>query len=530
MIIRVTQFGGVSPRTPPRYLQPTQAQVARNCPVWFGSLKGLPAPVKLRNTSRPAIASLYRYGQDADDEQLYWFEFAGDTDVVPGPVAGDVEERVYWTDGAAPKKTNNVLALTGGTAYPIDAYDLGVPRPTAPCFGTVSGTGTGIPETRIYTYTYVTGWGEESQPADASNEVTAAYGQTVALIDLHVPAAGNHNIQTKRIYRAVAGSSSVEYLFVAEIPASQTTFSDTTEAAALGEVLASMSWAKPPAELSGLVALPNGLMAGFVGRDVYFCEPYRPYAWPADYINTVDYPVVALGVMDTTLAVLTAGVPYFLQGTDPSTMAMVKSDLRQACVSKRSVVSMNGSVFYASPDGLVRLAPGGSSLVTENFFSRDQWQQINPETIRAYHWESKYVAFFDGGGFIYDPLSNNFVWHDVQADAAFCDLRFDTLYIVRGAEMFKWYTGAALDYTWRSKKFSLPSASPLAVAQVEAEAYPITLKVLFDGVLHFEKVVTSRDTFRLPPGRVLDVEFELAGTGEVFSVSLAQSVQELRGA
>lgn len=530
MIISVKQFGGVSPRTPPRYLQPSQAQVALNCPAWFGSLKGLPGLAKLRDTTRSSIKSLYRFGQDSTSEELYWFEFTNDTDVVPGPVAGDVEERTYWTDGSAPKKTNNVLALTGGVAYPIDAYDLGVPRPAAPCFASVSGTGTGTPETRVYTYTYVTGWGEESQPADASTEVDVAFGQAVSLVDLQPPAAGNHNIATKRIYRAVAGTGIVEYLFVAEIPAAQTTFSDTVAAEALGEVLPSMDWAVPPSGLKGLVALPNGLMAGFTGRDVYFCEPYRPFAWPADYINTVDYPVVALGVMDTTLAVLTTGVPYFLQGTEPAGMAMVKSDIKQACVSKRSVVSMNGGVYYASPDGLVQLSPAGSTLVTDQLFSRDQWQQINPATIRAYHWESKYVAFYDGGGFIYDPLSSTFVWHDLQADAGYCDLKHDTLYLARGAEMFRWYAGDALDYVWRSKKFMLPAPMPLSVGRVEAETYPITLKVFIDGVLHFTKEVTSRDAFKLPPGRALDVEFELTGDGEVFAVALAQSVQELAGA
>ncbi|MCK7581114.1 MAG: hypothetical protein MZV65_39460 [Chromatiales bacterium] len=30
-------------------------------------------------------------------------------------------------------------------------------------------------------------------------------------------------------------------------------------------------------------------MAGFPGRDIYFCEPYRPYAWPVEYMQSIDY-------------------------------------------------------------------------------------------------------------------------------------------------------------------------------------------------------------------------------------------------
>jgi hypothetical protein len=529
--IVVKQFGGVSPRTPARFLQDTQAQQALNCPAWLGSLQGLPGTTKLRNTNKTNVKSVYRFGQDETSESNYWFEFTTDTDVVRGPIAGDVEERTFFADGVKPKKTNNVLALTGGVAYPINAYDLGVPRPTVTALPVVSGELTGIPEDRIYTYTFVTGWGEESQPADASNIATAGYGQTVALSGMQVPPVGNHNITNKRIYRSVTGTSSVEYLFVAEIPAAQTTYTDTVEAEALGEVMPSMEWATPPDALKGLVGFPGGIMAGFVGRDVYFSEPYRPFAWPAGYINTVDYPVVGLGVMDTTLAVLTTGVPYFIQGTDPASMAVVKSDIHQACVSKRSIVSMNGMVLYASPDGLVRLSSGGSGLITEMMFSRDQWQTINPETIHAYHWESKYVAFYDGGGFVFDPRDNAFIWHDISASAGFNDMQRDQLYLVINNEMHRWYAGTPKAYTWRSKKWTLPQPMAFSCAQVEAEAYPVTFKFYADGALRHTQTVTNRNAFRLPSGfQARDIEFEVSGTPEVFMVGIAQSPKELAGA
>src|SRR3546814_13599787 len=103
-------------------------------------------------------------------------------------------------------------------------------------------------------------------------------GQSVAINDLALPPAGNHLIDRKWIYRLVTGNTTREYLFVAEIPAAQTSFTDTVLAADLGEPLPSVSWAAPPDTLKGLVALPTGGMAGFTDIDLYFAAPYTPHA------------------------------------------------------------------------------------------------------------------------------------------------------------------------------------------------------------------------------------------------------------
>ena len=69
----------------------------------------------------------------------------------------------------------------------------------------------------------------------------------------------------------------------------------------------------------------------------------------------------------------------------------------------------------------------------------------------------------------------------------------------------------------------------ISCAQLEAEAYPLTAKFYADNVLVHTQTVTSRSPFRLPslPGR--DWEIQLEGASEVFSLSVAQSMQELAG-
>lgn len=407
--------------------------------------------------------------------------------------------------------------------------------PSAAQYSSLNATGVTdtqeIPESRVYAWTWVNkeaGFEFESAPSPASNTVEVRVAQSVAIAGREVVPTG-YVVTHWRLYRAVSGV----YLFVAELPASQVSYTDSILAEDLGEELPSLTWLPPPATLAGLTNLPNGIMAGFTGRDVYFCEPYRPHAWPVQYMQSLDFPVVGLGRMDTTLAVLTTGTPYFIQGSSPDAMVVVKSDLEQACASKRSIVSTNNSVIYASPDGLVLLSSSGSRLLTEQLFSRALWQEaFNPTSIHAYQQDMKYVAFYNNGaisgGFIFDLTSGQFIYHNIYATAGYNDLQADKLYTAFSDRAVKiWQGGAPLSYTWKSKKFTMPQIMGFSCAQVEAEAYPVTAKIYSDGTLVHTQTVVSRTPFRLPatPGR--DWEFQIEGNTEVFAVLVAQSMEEL---
>jgi len=390
-----------------------------------------------------------------------------------------------------------------------------------------------VPESRVYTYTWVNeiaGFQFESGPADPSLSVDVYTDQSVTLSNFDTPLEG-YTYTARRIYRSVSGT----YLFVAEIPATQSSYVDSVKAEDLAEEMIVTGWKEPPANLTGLINLPNGIMAGFVGRDVYFCDPYHPHAWPEGYVQTVDYPVVGLGRMDTTLVVLTKGTPYFIQGTHPDSMVVSKSDIQQSCSSKRSIVSINGVVIYASPDGLVMLASGGSRVLTENMFTRAQWQEIKPESIHAYQHDMKYIAFYDTGtaqgGFIYDLTSQQMIFHDIYATTGFSDLLRDQLFVsFTDGTIRKWLGGANKNYVWRSKVFTMPQVMGFSCAQVEAESYPVTAKFYADGTLYHTQTVTSRNMFRLPAKVGRDHEVQLETNATVFSIAVAQSSEELANA
>jgi hypothetical protein len=535
--ITIRSFGGIAPAVPPRYLQDSQAQIAINCPVFRGSIQPLTdvgaSLLTLPKTGTPQ--TIYRFGQDTVSDMQYWFHWTTDVDVCRSQIAGDTSEWTFFTGDGAPKATYAALALTGSD-YPAAARRLGLPAPTSALIATENGTPdtTDTTETRVYTYTWVSkeaGFEVESAPAPAALDVEITSNQTVTLSGFAAVPTGDYNVTHKRIYRSVNGV----YLYVDEITAATTSYEDSVAADALGEEIPSLYWSQSPDDLAGLINLPNGMMAGFVGRDVYFSEPYRPHAWPETYMQTVDYPVVGLGRMDTTLAVLTTGVPYLMQGAHPDSVAVVKSDLEQACVSKRSIVSFGSAVIYAAPDGLMMLSPGGSSIVTQNLFNYTQWQEyFAPESIHAYAHDNQYIGFYDNGtvsgGFIFDVISKQFILHDIYATAGYRDLQRDKLFLAFDDRSLKtWFDGSAKSYTWKSKKFTMPQIMGFSCAQLEAEAYPMTLKVIADGAVIHTQTVQNRNPFRLPAKVGRDWELQVEGSSEVFSLALATSMTELAG-
>lgn len=533
--LQIKSFGGISPKVPPRYLQDAQAQVALNTDVFQGSLKPLSAlgstVATLAKVGTPQ--TIYRFGQNTVSDSQYWFHWLTDVDVCRSQIAGDVSEWTFYTGDGAPKATYNAIA-TLGFNFPSASRPLGIPAAATAATVAVTGTPTeptDIPETRVYTYTLVnkeSGFDFESAPAPASAEVNVRIGQSVTINGFASIPSG-YTLTHRRIYRATAGV----FLFVAEIALATASYTDSISAENLGEELPSLTWLPPPDTLKGLINLPGGVMAGFTGRDVYFCDPYHPHAWPVQYMQSLDFLVVGFGRMDTTLAVLTTGTPYFIQGSAPDSMVVVKSDLEQACASKRSIVSFNGAVIYASPDGLVSLAPNGSKIITEKYFTRAQWQALFlPSSIYAYQHDMKYFGFYNNGttsgGFIYDTSTGEFVTHDIYAAAGYNDLQVDKLFLAGSDRNVKvWGAGALKTVTWKSKKFTLPQVMSFSCAQLEAESYPMTAKVYASGTLVHTQTVTSRDMFRLPATPSRDWEFQFEGSAEVFSFTVAQSVQEL---
>lgn len=551
-MIVLSGMGGIAPKITPELLPNTMAQSALNAILHKGGVAPLKAGLPVATPSKSGVKkTIYRFGKSQPENQ-YWFTWTNDVHVCRGPVV-ETTERTYYTGDGAPKKTDMSLALSGGTSYPFNAYNLGVPAPaSAPVVTMYGASGPSVAEQRAYVYTHVTGWGEESAPSPAAiGTANATY--LLNLSSFATVPTGSYNIVSRRIYRTVTSSSGTNYYFIAELPLTTNSFNDNVDIASIGEPLSTLDWDTPPDDLHGLIALPSGALCGISGKQVCFSVIGAPYAWPAKHRLTCDFDPVAVVASGQGVYVLTTGNPYFINTGDPESAQMIRIDEEQPCIAPRSVVSFQGEAIYAAPDGLVSLSQSGSKVVSEKFFDRETWQAMAPTNMFAAKHDNRYYGFWaSGGGFTLD-LDGNFVPHDIQATAAYTDPVQDMLYIAVGTTIQRWNAGTVKTSSWRSKRFNLPRPTSFSCYQVKANSFAnLTLKltatldsaaqatlIAYDSGGHWvangatvthTSAVTSGGIHRLPAGfKAYNWDTELTGTDHWTFAAVASSVGELKG-
>ena len=403
--------------------------------------------------------------------------------------------------------------------------------------GAGSGSGTAIEktdiiETRFYVYTCVTDLGEESAPSPVSAMLNCKSNDVVTISNLDEP-SGTYGVNRFRIYRTQSTSTGADFYFLREIASTQ--ISTTDDGRTLGEVLPTTTWLMPPTGLSFLTGLWNGMMAGIDGRSVRFCEAYTYYAWPIAYeILPSNAQPVALATFGQTLVMLTNGNPSLITGSTPDAMDEMPMEFYQACIASASAVGVGHGVVWASPDGLCYVGSGGPKLLTDGVMTRDDWQAINPSSIKGAVYERRYFGFYTQDGarkaFIYDfsnPQGMYFL--DFGVDALFMDDLNDTLFVLDGVSIKKWDAGTLLSVTFKSKLFKMPKPTQaFACAEVVADAYPVTFKLYADGVLQHTQTVMDANPFRLPSGYWFQTcQYEVTGSNAIQGVALAHSMQEI---
>ena len=665
---KLIQFGGIAPQVSPRLLEDTLAQTASNVnlesqrltPITDDTVINPKADVTtLSNSNRKSI---YKY----TDTQ--WLQFDDDVDVVPGPIAGDTNNTVYWTGQSFPRmgRSTNII---GGTVYPNAFFRLGIEAPpntpavaiktpvsidatlttssgssvltvttasdhgaavgqyvtlagfgaqnavpaddinqthkiaTVPSATTltvevpVSATGASTSGTisngatfkglvdqlpdfsTSYVYTFVSSYGEEGPPSAASTVITTDDNATITVSNLSTAGAKSNNnfgsgAGTKRIYRSNTGSNTTAFQFVAEVAMATTSYDDTSNNDELAEVIPSYYWVAPPDDdtnvypdgpMKGLTALPNGIMAGFTGKRICFSEPFLPHAWPTSYRTAIEDNIVGMKAVGNGLIVTTEGSPYLVAGSDPASMSAIKIESTQACLSKTSMVDMGQYVIYAGAEGLVAAAGTDVQIITEGLISPDQWQSTYyPSTINATLWKGRYLGFYNTGsgfgGFIFDPRGGKNALTELTASAlirgTFTDPDDGNAYLII-ANQIKKFQGGTTDqtYTWKSKDFVPPKPTSMGFVKVDAEAFPVTVKVYGDGTLFYTATVAlsgtqhsvsgsyinaagssvsisstniSEPILRLPPRVFKDFAIEVSSAKVINEICIAESIDELR--
>lgn len=358
--------------------------------------------------------------------------------ILLGPtVSGVIDNVVILSAQANPGDTVLHIVDTGGFTFPPGTLVSDMTTPAAIVGPLITGT-INIPdvqmwvdlsggidtviEARAYLYTWITAYGEESAPSPATVVNGWANGNWDITIWSPPPddMGVDRNITTVRIYRTVPGTTGqTVYYQVADINLADNTVKNVTttpgvlsgtviiigpgqvkdtlgdDQVALNIQLPSTNWFPPPEGLQGILSMPNGMAVGFKDNELWFCEPYRPHAWPPGYVITTEFPIIGIGVSGMAVVAATSGTPYIAQGTAPANMSLIKLPNEEPCTSRDSVLGTGNGVYYTSQKGLIQVNPSGSAInTTELWITRERWSALTPQkNLRAVLQSSCYFAF-----------------------------------------------------------------------------------------------------------------------------------------
>ena len=461
-VIKLEDFGGMIPRVSPRLLPPQAATLARNTKLLNGELRGFRAPREIADLTYEPFTVRRAYRIQYNDQYYgageHWLAFdSRDVDVVRSPIVNDRFDRYYWAGDGRPKYNTLSRILHG-----LDPYYLGVPAPlTAPTVTPPAGSD----ETRTYVVTFVSELGEEGAPSPY--KVATGNAGTWVLTNLPTVVADSANrvITHKRIYRTVVGNNSSLYYLVAHIALSDTSYNDTSndDEVVLNNTMESTTWAEPPDDLEGFVAMPNGYLVGWVGRRLCFSEPYRPWAWPAEYELSTEFEIVGLCVWGSTLIIGTKSQPYIGQGVTPASFTMQKMDAIEPCLSRRGMVATVAGAYYPSINGLALVNSAGVQIVTQDILTKEEWSFYNPADIFASQLGMQYIAFNSSNfGFVFNPTEPKTKLIELdrfqQVVGVETDRYTGNVNLIMADRVYDWDPEDVerLWWRWRSKEFHLP--------------------------------------------------------------------------
>lgn len=392
--ITIDNFGGIAPRIHPTLLGNNMAVKAHNCMLKSGKL----VPIKNHRYMNEVkihyenglkqirdANSIYVWHRKNDSVILAW---PGFVDISPSNLSNDNYSRIFISGetgvGGNGENGNHPCVYLDNGDNGIIRHDLVkevLPAPVVKLKNNVPSDTENVRYTS-YIQTWVDNFGYESSASNPSSELEYTDGDAVvflALTDVPKTAA------KRRIYKVITGSETESFQFIFEQEASRGFFPSVTKAIKdedAGEIMPHLL--TPSEDLHMITKIPGNFYVGVRRsnlREVRFSESANPSSWLDAYTVSIFDDIVGIGVTLNTIFVLTKNKPWAITGSSPAEMTPSILASAEGCVSRRSICTYNGAVFYASANGLCMLQDSSSttSIVTEKLFSRKEWQALHPE-------------------------------------------------------------------------------------------------------------------------------------------------------
>ena len=410
-----------------------------------------------------------------------------------------------------------------------------------------------------YCYTYVDSFGQESAPSAPSQVYDVSGftgGQGIQLTGFSMPGAGNNTVPTMRIYRATAGTSDAEFLYIGDKAGGDTTWDDYDSSTGTFrnavEAIQTVGWLPPHPDLAGLVSLAGGVLAGYIAdsNEVCFSEPLIQYAWPEKYRLRMPQPILDIKSLGEELVVFMASMVMAIRG-EPGymTVSEVYGGKGTPCITGKGIVKMENGILYPGHDGLYLY--NGSSCVnlTASAMNTLQWRSLLPDKFIGVFYDGRYWAFRES--------SETAVTIDVS-NGSVIDINLGSLYpvsglhvdyhgrfwILSGDKAYPWSEGTVSKTgIWQSGLLTFVHPVNLAAAIITSDSpttenaiqlemwshYRGVKTLVFDSVAAGVTVPLNRP-FRLPGGFMsASVQVRIKTSVTVRDIRFATSMSELGG-
>lgn len=260
-----------------------------------------------------------------------------------------------------------------------------------------------------------------------------------------------NNLEYKRIYRLAVGNEYGTYQYADQIAISATTYNDDLEDADLSQDLCpSLSIERggggiadfdpPDDDIEGFAYLGNGIALTFKGKDIYPSVAYQLHTFPIEFSQAVPEPIVSITSAGLGTAIVSTDEKmYVINGVSPDSLVVDPLADTKPNLSKRGAVSFKNGVIYPASDGLRYVDAASNTLMTEMYYTTEEWKNLYPSTMHSTIYQRKYFGFYKSGdnegGIVVDLTTGVVTTLDFYCFATYVDPSTDTLYFIRSAQM-----------------------------------------------------------------------------------------------
>lgn len=480
--VKIDKFGGIMPRVHPALLPDGAASEAHNCRLKNGKLVPLKEPATIDNRLHTvyhenALAriswakSLYcwKHTDSTGDVRTDFLAFPGRVYFAHGNIADDAFDRIFVTGetGITFTTASGNVRKNCPAAYLFDRANNTIVRhclckealatPRCKLQGTLDEDKAVM--SAYFFLSWYDAYGYESPATAPSVNANASDGGAI-----YQDAPLNYNADSVvlfepvwipgeakgvRVYKTNEGDETDNIQLIREFAGGEianlsNVFSIRMDSAQAQEAMPEIE--PPPYDLTDMTFVPGNFYAGrarSMPHTVLFSDIDNPTNWATAYRYDVRDNVVKLAVTSNSVFALTDGTPYALSGTAPESMTVTSLASPAACASEKSVIVYKNAVYFASNQGLFAIyndADAGTVCqnLTENVFTKEQWQALNPKSCIMGQYDGALHMFFtrENGtkvSYIFEPSAGlmGLTTHDEYTPCLCTDDRTDDMYFVR---------------------------------------------------------------------------------------------------